>query len=323
MWHAGGRPQAVVFDPARPERNEAESGEKKDGPESIFRWHIIGSASRLGRGRVATTCSTIGSAPRLFERVGHGRQVSQYQSAPKPTVQTIAAPVDAAPAPPSIPIETLIARIARLEAALDDSKIQVSTLRSEVATLVRTIGDIKNTVGDLKKTGATPQMTRTQVGWPSSARVSRTASAIMAAVTGLGAGIFGWIYFTGPADSRPGPDPSRCRKPPSLRGPTGCAAGKRRLPALTVPVPVAARAPARETRVNYFGTLSVDSEPGGEVFLNRESAGHTPLRLTSLKAGSHLIWVERDGYRRWTRVVQVPANRVTRLFADLEPLSAR
>jgi hypothetical protein len=47
------------------------------------------------------------------------------------------------------------------------------------------------------------------------------------------------------------------------------------------------------------------------------------LRLTNLRAGSHLIWVERDGYRRFTRVVPVPADRVTRLFADLEPIAAR
>ena len=71
----------------------------------------------------------------------------------------------------------------------------------------------------------------------------------------------------------------------------------------------------------FVGTLSIDADPGGEVFINRQSAGHTPLRLTNLRAGSHLIWVERDGYRRWTRVVQVPADRVTRLSAELEPLA--
>ena len=91
-----------------------------------------------------------------------------------------------------------------------------------------------------------------------------------------------------------------------------------------MPVPVAARAPAPETPVKYVGSLSIDSQPGdGEVFVNRESAGRTPLRLNDLKAGSHLIWVERAGYRRWTRVVQVPADRVTRLFADLEPTESR
>jgi len=59
------------------------------------------------------------------------------------------------------------------------------------------------------------------------------------------------------------------------------------------------------------------------VFLNRQSAGHTPLRLTNLRAGSHLIWIQREGFKRWTGVVQVPADRVSRLSAALEPLPGR
>jgi len=49
--------------------------------------------------------------------------------------------------------------------------------------------------------------------------------------------------------------------------------------------------------------------------------GKTPVRAEKLKAGSHLVWIERDGYHRFTRVVLVPADRVSRLFADLEPAS--
>lgn len=73
----------------------------------------------------------------------------------------------------------------------------------------------------------------------------------------------------------------------------------------------------------YVGTLSIDADPGGDVFVDRQSAGHTPLRLTNLRAGSHLIWIERDGFRRFTRVVQVPADRITRLSAELEPIASR
>ena len=54
-----------------------------------------------------------------------------------------------------------------------------------------------------------------------------------------------------------------------------------------------------------------------------ESAGPTPVRLDNLRAGSHLIWIERDGYRRWTRVVQVPADQISRVFADLEAIADR
>jgi hypothetical protein len=134
------------------------------------------------------------------------------------------------------------------------------------------------------------------------------------------------MYFTGAPDSRSGAVPEPVQETafapadqPVAPAPSPIAAA--------APVPVAARAPApaaaRERRVAYFGALSVDAQPGGEVFLDRASVGHTPLRLNNLKAGSHLIWVERDGYRRFTRVIEVPADRVTRLFADLEPLSAR
>jgi hypothetical protein len=78
---------------------------------------------------------------------------------------------------------------------------------------------------------------------------------------------------------------------------------------------------ASRTPTTYFGTLTVDASPAGEVLLNRESVGRTPLRLEKLRAGHHLIWIERDGYRRWTRVVAVAANRISRVSATLDPLS--
>jgi hypothetical protein len=69
--------------------------------------------------------------------------------------------------------------------------------------------------------------------------------------------------------------------------------------------------------------LSIDASPGGRVFINRNSVGDTPVRAEKLRAGAHLVWIEREGYRRWTRVVTVSANRVSRVFADLEPLPGR
>ena len=59
--------------------------------------------------------------------------------------------------------------------------------------------------------------------------------------------------------------------------------------------------------------------PGAQVFVNRKSVGTAPVRVRNLRAGSHLVWVERDGYRRWTRVITVPAERVTRV----SPISNR
>ncbi len=84
-------------------------------------------------------------------------------------------------------------------------------------------------------------------------------------------------------------------------------------------------APVRTTprRIDYLGTLSIEALPEAEVFINRKPAGRTPVRLTDLKAGSHLVWLQRDGFRRFTRVVQVPADRVTRVSATLDPVGTR
>lgn len=250
------------------------------------------------------------------------------KSEPPTAVQPVATPVDKvkpAPAPPpSILVETLIARLDRLESALGDSNARVATLKSEVATLVRTIADIK-------KQSRRQATIKNVVGMPGRARAPKIASAILAAAVGLSAGVFGWIYFTSAPDSWViGSLPKPVRAPETAPDTAFAPADQPVAPAESAvlptsgvrPVAVAARTPAPSSRV-FIGTLSVDAEPGGEVFLDRKSAGNTPLLLANLKAGSHLIWVERNGYRRWTRVVQVPADRVTRLFADLEPVAER
>ncbi len=289
----------------------------------------------------------------LLEFSAERSAVIQVPSARKAGPQPVEAPVDPAPAlpkpSPSVSAEALLARINRLESALVDSKFQVSTLKSELATLVRAIGDIKKQ----SRREKSPEISlRGAVKNPgidllTAVRAPKKASALLGAIVGLGFVVFGWVYFTGaaadttlvgsapepqettvfvPADQPVAPAELETPSPPA-RVPARVPA---RAPARVVPVPVAARAPAPDTPVKpdtpikYVGSLSIDSKPGdGEVFLNRESAGRTPLRLNDLKAGSHLIWVERAGYRRWTRVVQVPSNRVTRLFADLEPTAAR
>ena len=70
----------------------------------------------------------------------------------------------------------------------------------------------------------------------------------------------------------------------------------------------------------YRGTLTVKADrPGARVFVNRKNVGTAPVRVGNLRAGAHLVWVESDGYRRWTRVITVPAETITRVAADLEP----
>lgn len=74
----------------------------------------------------------------------------------------------------------------------------------------------------------------------------------------------------------------------------------------------------------YKGTLTVKADqPGATVFVNRKSVGTAPVRVRNLRAGAHLVWVEHDGYQRWTRVITVPAERVTQVSVDLEPVVER
>jgi hypothetical protein len=70
----------------------------------------------------------------------------------------------------------------------------------------------------------------------------------------------------------------------------------------------------------FTGTLAVESNPaGGAVFLDRQRVGTTPLRLTGVTAGAHVIWIESRGHARWTASVQVNTGKVVRVRATLQP----
>ena len=68
----------------------------------------------------------------------------------------------------------------------------------------------------------------------------------------------------------------------------------------------------------FRGTLVIESDPiGATVFVNRERVGETPLTLPDLRAGSRVIWLESDGYQRWSAGVLVSAEQKTRLSVKL------
>ena len=213
--------------------------------------------------------------------------------------------------------ESLAARVDALEQALYRSSSQIESLKSEVATLVGTVDDIGKTARRPVTWAPKPVSTRR--------RVLTTTAGI---VFGLALGVMGSTLWprnpidpivTVAATEGVGEQPAEPAVPSQPA----------EMPAGTTPEPAKESAPAiREeppapTPAMYVGTLSIDAAPGGDVFIDREAAGQTPLRIENLKAGSHLVWIEREGYRRFTRVVQVPANRVSRLWADLEPIQDR
>ena len=70
----------------------------------------------------------------------------------------------------------------------------------------------------------------------------------------------------------------------------------------------------------FAGALAVQSNPaGGTVFLDRQHVGETPLELTGVKAGAHVIWIESPGHARWTSAVQVNTDKLVKVSATLDP----
>src|SRR5688572_14105778 len=223
-------------------------------------------------------------------------------------------------------------RLERAERLLDRSVNEVVTLKSDLATLVTMVEDIRKRPSHRK---AALQLLPGQ----SAARISggraMTAAVVLAA---LATGAWGLTTFApdevseAPAVESEPANPVSVPPPLVDLGPPSPIPNAARVSAAASPPAPAppARAPAPPTRAparaapqpaGYGGTLTIDSTPAGDVFLNRERVGRTPVRLEKLRAGSHLIWIEREGYRRWTRVVAVTADRISRVTADLDPIS--
>jgi len=70
---------------------------------------------------------------------------------------------------------------------------------------------------------------------------------------------------------------------------------------------------------DYVGSLLVESDPSADVFINRTYVGTTPIELSNLRAGSHVVWLDRDGYDRWSGAVLVATGGSTRLAPKLHP----
>jgi hypothetical protein len=101
-----------------------------------------------------------------------------------------------------------------------------------------------------------------------------------------------------------------------------------RRPAATVDVTlrrVAVAAPAREARApggGFVGTLVIESRPpGAKVFLDGRGVGVTPLTLSNVSVGSHVVRLDLTGYQRWSTSIRVVAGERERVAASLEEIA--
>ena len=80
------------------------------------------------------------------------------------------------------------------------------------------------------------------------------------------------------------------------------------------------RATARPAPNGFRGSLAVASNPpGARVTLNGSVVGTTPLAIDDLPAGSRVLRLELRDHAAWSSSIQVVADTVTRVHADLQP----
>jgi len=100
---------------------------------------------------------------------------------------------------------------------------------------------------------------------------------------------------------------------------TGSESGRETAPSTVREPPMAAPLQPSAPQPS-LGTLIIESNPSGAVVsIDRKPAGETPLQLSELPTGSHAVWIEREGYVRWTAGVLVPFGKVTRIQVELQP----
>ncbi|HYE87409.1 MAG TPA: PEGA domain-containing protein [Vicinamibacterales bacterium] len=193
----------------------------------------------------------------------------------------------------------------------------VKRLASEVVALRAEIAALRGALHDIQSQQQTPVRGAASVR-PRVEPPVRPSPAPAATVVLLAAGLLSWQLLSSPRLERAAQPQTH-----AAERTTNPAASGRAVHA-TNPVDVPATEPPVTPLVMptvYRGTLAIAAaQPGARVFVNRREVGVAPVRVRNLKAGAHLVWIERDGYRRWTRVVTVPAERVTRVTAALEPL---
>jgi hypothetical protein len=191
-------------------------------------------------------------------------------------------------------------RVGQLESSIERLTSENTSLKLELATLISALRE-RQSQQPLRRVPAA----RIAVVPDPPIRPSLAPAGV---VVLLAVGLLSWQLIV-----TPHPDPSIA---PANRAAIAIARAVDPVAAAAEP-----KAPLIVEPTVYKGTLSVKADlPGAQVFVNRKIVGTAPVRVRNLRAGSHLVWVEREGYRRWTRVITVPAERVTSVSVDLEPV---
>ncbi|HUC40102.1 MAG TPA: protein kinase [Gemmatimonadales bacterium] len=146
------------------------------------------------------------------------------------------------------------------------------------------------------------------------ARKNRSAlGMVIGAVVIVAAGVGGYLAL-GKKSAAPPPPPLQASQPPApppvtVHEPSPTPPRRQTAPP---PAPPPAAATAR-------GSITVNSEPPGTVFIDGRDVGSVPVIEEPVSVGRHTIRVERPGYKTRTETVDVPANNPVRRRYVLDP----
>jgi hypothetical protein len=74
-----------------------------------------------------------------------------------------------------------------------------------------------------------------------------------------------------------------------------------------------------EGPATFTGSVLFETHPSGvNVYLDNKMVGVTPFQLRNVRAGSHVVRMEKTGFKRWTASVRVVAGQRIRVAASLE-----
>jgi hypothetical protein len=95
------------------------------------------------------------------------------------------------------------------------------------------------------------------------------------------------------------------------------------LPVLILAALLLAGGCTKEVPSQQVGSLEITSTPAGlavQVILDGNYQGVTPLNLTNLSAGSHLLQLRSPGYAEKVELVTISAGQAMKVSADYPPL---
>jgi serine/threonine protein kinase len=128
------------------------------------------------------------------------------------------------------------------------------------------------------------------------------------------------------SESRVEPAPVPVQPPPAPADAPPVVARKAPAPTATppkkpVPAPRAQASTPAPAPAPATGTIVAASRPAGaRVIVDGKVVGKTPFKLAHVKAGTHTVRLELDGYRAWVSEITVTGGRETRVAGSLEAM---